>query len=426
MNAFDILEQRGFFYQHTDEEATKKLLNAEGEAFYIGIDPTADSMHVGHLLPIMAARHLQRHGHRPVILIGGGTARVGDPSGKTEMRKMLSEQDIADNATALRQQVGRFLDFSDDDKGILVNNSDWLDGLGYIEFLRDVGKHFSVNRMLTAESVKQRLETGLSFLEFNYTLLQAYDFYVLRRDRNCRFQFGGQDQWGNIVAGIDLTRRMLSQEVYGATFPLLTNSQGQKFGKTVAGAVWLDLKRTSTTDYYQFWRNVEDTEVTKLLCFFTDLPVAEIQRLGALEAPAINRAKEILAFEATALAHGFQEAERVFHAIAGRFGFADPEGKIQTSSRIAQFRPESSTKDLPTYALGKAAAEAGIWICALFTESGLQTGNGAARRLIQGGGAYLNEERLTDVQRQVTLQDFQDGELVLRAGKKNLRRVVIE
>ncbi|HCN09440.1 MAG TPA: tyrosine--tRNA ligase, partial [Lentisphaeria bacterium] len=334
MKAHDVLEERGFLYQLTDEEVVADRLNGEPATFYIGFDPTADSLHVGHLLPIMAARILQRAGHRPIMLVGGGTAMVGDPSGKTEMRQMLTHEQIQANTGHIRMQLERFVEFGDD-KARMVDNADWLLGLKYVEFLRDIGRHFSVNRMLAAESVKQRLEAGLSFLEFNYSLLQAYDFYVLARDYDCEFQLGGQDQWGNIVAGVDLTRRMLSRAVYGATIPLLTDQAGKKFGKTEAGAVWLDTGRTSVFDYYQFWRNSADTDVIQLLAYFTDLPIDQVQRLGSLQDIGINRAKEILAYEATAMAHGADAAKQAFVAAGKQFGFADPQGTIETTSAVA-------------------------------------------------------------------------------------------
>ena len=426
MNAFDILEERGFLYQTTDAEALRRDLADRSVTFYVGFDPTADSLHIGHLLPVMAMRWLQTAGHRPIALVGGGTAMVGDPSGKTESRPILSSADIEANAAAIKQQLSRFLDFRSDDKAMLLNNADWLMGLKYIEFLRDVGRHFSVNRMLAAESVKIRLETGLSFLEFNYTLLQAYDFYVLNRDRGCTLQLGGQDQWGNIVAGVDLIRRMASRDTYGATFPLLLKSDGEKFGKTAAGAVWLDPRRTSPFAYYQFWRNVDDTDVTRLLGFFTPLPMEEVRRLGALPAPAINRAKEILAFEATLLAHGREEAERAYLAAGGEFGFADPEASIETSSSIVRIRTDADAVSIPTVSLPRKELDQGIWIVHLFVKAGLAGSNGEVRRLIRGGGCYLNDERVSDDTRQVTAADCADGSLMLRAGKKNRRRVVFE
>jgi len=423
-SAFEILEERGFLYQLTDAEGLQDLLRRDAVTFYVGFDPTADSLHIGHLLPVMAMSWLQQCGHRALALVGGGTAMVGDPSGKTEARPILSFEEVQANGQAIKRQLARFLDFSDD-RALLLNNAEWLVGLNYIEFLRDVGKHFSVNRMLAAESVKIRLETGLSFLEFNYSLLQAYDFYVLRRDHNCQVQLGGQDQWGNIVAGVDLTRRILGAEVHGATFPLLLKSDGQKFGKTASGTVWLDPARTSPYDYYQFWRNAEDDDVGRLLAFFTALPMAEVSALASLPAPGINRAKEILAFEATLLAHGFEEASRAYLAASGEFGFADPDGSVTTSSRIKEVRTDQAQSDLPTHVVTPEQIEGGVWIVKLFVDSGLCSSNSEARRLIRGGGCYVNGERVTDDKRVVSQADVEDGCIALRAGKKNLRRVVI-
>jgi len=426
MNALDILEERGFLYQITDAPALRQRLAERPATFYVGFDPTGSSLHIGHLLPVMAMRWLQQSGHRVIALVGGGTAMVGDPSGKTEARPVLSLEEIDANAEKLKEQLSRFLDFSSPERAVLVNNAAWLRGLNYIEFLRDIGRHFSVNRMLAAESVKIRLETGLSFLEFNYMLLQAYDFYVLKRDHDCDLQLGGQDQWGNIVAGVDLTRRMLGKDVFGATFPLLLKSDGAKFGKTAAGAVWLDTARTSPYDYYQFWRNVDDAEVARLLAFFTALPMEEVRRLGALPAPAVNRAKEILAFEATLLAHGAEAARHAYLAAGGEFGFADPAGSIATSSRVREVATGDSGEAIPTVHLPGAELAAGLSVIRLLVVAGLAQSNGEGRRLVQGGGCYLNNERVTDGQRQVTKADFAAGELFLRAGKKNRRRVVAD
>ncbi len=428
MNAFSILQDRGFFYQSTDVERLRARL-APGQlpvTFYVGFDPTGSSLHIGHLLPVMAMRWLQQCGHRPIAIVGGGTAMVGDPSGKTEARQMLTTDEIDANAAAIKAQLGRFLDFGEG-KALMIDNAEWLRNLKYLEFLRDIGRHFSVNQMLAAESVKQRLETGLSFLEFNYMLLQAYDFYILFRDYGCEFQLGGQDQWGNIVAGTGLVRRMLGKEAFAMTFPLLLKSDGQKFGKTASGAVWLDPQRTSPYHYYQFWRNVDDGEVGRLLGFFTPLPMDEVARLTApgQDARAQNRAKEILAFEATCLAHGLEEARKAWLAAGSEFGFADPEGVVVTSSALRDIKPAEAVADLPTFTVTAAEVAAGIWICKLLADAGLCASNGEARRLIKGGGCSLGEERIADEKRNVTAADFKDGQLLLRAGKKNLRRIVI-
>jgi len=425
MNALDILEERGFLYQVTDAAALRAALGQRPVTFYVGFDPTGSSLHIGHLLPVMAMRWLQRCGHRVIALVGGGTAMVGDPSGKTEARPVLTLAEIDANAEALKAQMGRFLDFSSDDRALLVNNATWLRGLNYIEFLRDIGRHFSVNRMLAAESVKIRLEAGLSFLEFNYMLLQAYDFYVLRRDHGCDLQLGGQDQWGNIVAGVDLTRRLLGAEVYGATLPLLLKADGEKFGKTASGAVWLDPARTTPYEYYQFWRNVDDADVLRLLAFFTALPMDEVRRLGNLPAPAVNRSKEVLAFEATLLAHGVDAARKAYLAAGGEFGFADPAGRVETTSRVREVPADAAGEAIPTVTVPAAEVAPGLSVVRLLVLAGLASSNGEARRLIQGGGCYLNDGRVADDKRLVTHADFGQGELSLRAGKKNRRRVVV-
>jgi tyrosyl-tRNA synthetase len=425
-DTYQDLKDRQFIYQITNDDKFPELLNEGKAAFYAGFDPTADSLHVGHLLPVMAMRRLQQAGHTPIVLVGGATALVGDPSGKQEARPILTKEIVAKNADALKEQLGRFIDFNDGN-AVFVNNAEWFLDMNYLDFLRDVGSRFSVNRMLTAESVKQRLEGGLSYLEFSYMLLQSYDFYVLNKKYNCLFQIGGQDQWGNIVAGVDLVRRLSGNEVYGATFPLLTDSSGAKFGKTAAGAVWLDPSRTSIFDYYQFWRNCDDSDVGKLLSFFTNLPVDEITALASLEAPAINRSKEILAYEATKLAHGKAEAEKVYLAACSKFGFADKEGAIPTSSEVASIKPVSLdlSEDLPTYEVDSANLAEGIWIVQMISDAGLANSNGEARRLIKGGGIYLNDERVTDMNYNVAESDFTDNTAILRAGKKKIRRLIV-
>ena len=429
MSIYQELKDRGFIYQETDAVQTKKLLENEKITFYTGFDPTGSSLHVGHLLPIMAMRLLQKAGHVPVVLVGGATAQIGDPSGKMSARPILTKEEVAANADALRSQLSHFISVESGDAHF-VNNIDWFADLNYIDFLRIVGSKFSVNRMLAQESVKARLESGLTFLEFNYSILQAYDFYILNRDLNCRMQFGGQDQWGNMVAGVDLTRRMSGNEVFCTTLPLLLDSNGQKFGKTAGGNnVWLDPKRTSIFDYYQFWRNSEDSQVKKLLCYFTNLPVAEINELASLEAPAINRAKEILGYEATKLAHGEEEAVKAFLAAGNKFGFADPDNKISTSSNITSIKIEkdNSFADLPTVELDKTDFEGdGMWIVKLFATARLCASNGDARRLIKGGGAYINEERIANMDMNVGLDAFADGFIILKAGKKNVKKITIK
>jgi len=420
---YSQLEDRGFIYQTTHEQELQERLATSSQTFYIGFDPTADSLHVGSLIPIVAMMHMQRAGHRPIAVLGGGTAMVGDPSGKTEMRQMLTPEKIVENGKGIAAQLARFLDFSDD-KCRLINNADWLSELKYVDFLRDIGRHFSVNRMLTAESYKQRLETGLSFIEFNYMLLQAYDFHVLSKDLSCRIQMGGQDQWGNIVAGIDLIRRTQSLDAYGITFPLLTTSSGEKFGKTAGGAVWLAEERTSVLDFYQFWRNCEDGETGRLLRLFTFLPLAEIAELEKLENQHINRVKEILAFEVTAMVHGPQKAAEAYHTAVRQFGAADPDNRIKTSSAITNVNLSDSAASLPQTTITGQELEKGITLVDLFLKTGLCASKGQARRLLQQGGGYCNDSRVT-ADREITHNDFTDGQIMLRAGKKRYHRVVL-
>ncbi len=417
------LEDRGFIYQATHERELQEKLAASPQTFYIGFDPTADSLHVGSLIPIVAMMHMQRAGHRPIAVLGGGTAMVGDPSGKTEMRQLLTREAIDQNGVGIRRQLERFLKLGDD-QGLLVNNADWLEKLTYIDFLRDIGRHFSVNRMLTAESYRQRLESGLSFIEFNYMLLQAYDFHILHRDYQCTIQMGGQDQWGNIVAGIELIRRLEGKEAYGITFPLLTTASGEKFGKTAAGAVWLDEKRTSVYDFYQFWRNCEDGEAGRLLRLFTFLPLEEIADLEKLKDQHINRVKEILAFEVTAMVHGHQKAAEAYQAAVRQFGAADPDNRVKTSSAITSINLSDSTDSLPQTTLSKQELEKGVTLVELFLKTGLCASKGQARRLLQQGGGYCNDARVA-ADRAITPDDFAGGQLMLRAGKKRYHRVVL-
>jgi len=355
----------------------------------------------------MAMVHMQRAGHRPLVVVGGGTAMVGDPSGKTEMRQMLSQDTIAQNAQALRMQLQRYLSLAGEHGAIVVNNADWLLDLKYIDFLRDIGRHFSVNRMLTCEAYKQRMETGLSFIEFNYQLLQAYDFLVLFQRYGCVLQMGGDDQWGNMVAGVELIRRVANGEAFALTFPLLTTTSGQKMGKTAAGAVWLDAELTSPYEFYQFWINVDDRDVPRFLKYYTLLPLQEITRLGALQGAELRQSKEALAFEVTAMTHGVDAARAAQNAARALF---EGEGELQ---------------GVPETVLPQTRLAAGVPVVDLLVETGLAASKSAARRLMQQGGASLNGTRLTDLDALVTNTDLRDGALLLRAGKKHYHRVVV-
>lgn len=423
MNCFEELKARGFCYQATDEAKISQMLNEGKVTFYVGFDPTGNSLHVGHLLPVMAMRILQKAGHTPIVLVGGATARIGDPSGKSTARPMLTIEEIDANAASLRDQLSRFIDGSEG-KAHFVNNADWLCQLGYIDLLREVGSIFSVNRMMSQESVKMRLETGLSFLEFNYSILQAYDFMTLRRKYGCTLEMGGQDQWGNMVAGTELIRRKDGAEVHCMTIPLLLDPNGQKFGKSTGNKnVWLDKERTSVFDYYQFWRNCDDSMVEQLLKYFTPLPVEEIAALCS-ENSNINRAKEILAAEATALCHGEEAAKEAFVTAGTRFGFADPDNKIFTTSFIGKVTASAVSADLPEALIPAAEidAEKGIMVARLLVLAGLCKSNSDGRRLIQGGAVALNDEKITDPSAAVTA-DTVAAAPVLRAGKKNMRRL---
>ena len=406
-NVFDVLRARGFVQQVTHPDVLRQRLGNERLTFYIGYDPTARSLHIGSLLTIMAMANLQRAGHRPLVIVGGGTAMVGDPSGRTEMRQMLSQDTIAQNVQALREQLQRYLSFEGDHGAIIVNNADWLAELKYIDFLRDIGRHFSVNRMLTFEAYKQRLETGLSFLEFNYQLLQAYDFLVLFQRHGCVLQIGGDDQWGNMVAGVELIRRVADGEAFVLTFPLLTTASGQKMGKTAAGAIWLDAAMTSPYEFYQFWINVDDRDVERFLKYYTFLPLEEIARLGALQGAELRQAKELLAFEVTQLTHGENEAR-----------------KAQDASH-ALFEGTGELTGVPETTMPQMRLTAGVPVIDLLVETGLAASKSAARRLILQGGASLNGTRLAQLEAVVTSADLHDGALLLRAGKKHYHRVVV-
>jgi len=404
-SVYDVFVERGFIEQVTDEANLRELLKSQVTC-YIGFDPTASSFHVGSLVPIMSLAHMQRHGHRPIALVGAGTGLVGDPSGKDEMRQIMTKEEIAGNAEAQKRQFALFLDFSKD-RALLLNNADWLTKLNYIDFLRDIGVHFSVNRMLAAESIKIRLETGLSFIEFNYQLLQAYDFWYLFKHHNCLIQMGGSDQWGNIVAGIDLIRRLEGKQAYGITFPLMMTADGRKMGKTEKGAVWLDPERTSPYEYYQFWINTDDRDVRRFLALFTFLPMEEVETYGALKGAEIRKAKEILAFEATKIVHGEEEAL-----------------KARNASRALFSKERADDGSIPTKLIERQKFVEGIPIFKLFEATNLCSSSSEARRLIEQGGAYLDEKRVDQFDLLIKLSNFNERKgILLRAGKKKFCRI---
>ncbi|MDY6989002.1 MAG: tyrosine--tRNA ligase [Thermodesulfobacteriota bacterium] len=420
---FDILKERGFVEQTTADDAVGALLQ-EPITCYIGFDPTARSFHVGSLVPIMALAHMQQHGHRPIALVGGGTALVGDPSGKTEMRQMLTEEQVGENAEALKAQLSRFVDF-ENDQALLLNNADWLARLEYIPFLRDIGRHFSVNRMLASESCRLRLETGLSFIEFNYSLLQAYDFLHLYQTENCLLQMGGSDQWGNIVAGIDLIRRVEQGAAFGMTFPLITTSSGEKMGKTAKGAVWLDRNLTSPYEYYQFWINTADADTMRFLSLFTFLPLSEIEAIKDVEGADLNVVKSVLAFEATRIVHGQREAAKAVKASYGVFGGRSIDAQILPSSAIPRGFCEKELEAMPTTLIGQDRLRKGMAAFKLFTEVALCESGGHARRLIQQGGGYVNGRRIESIDTVIGEKDLNGGEILLRAGKKRYHRIKV-
>ncbi len=406
-NVFDTLKERGFIAQTTHEEKIRELLGSENVTFYIGFDPTADSLHVGHLLQLIVMAHMQRAGHKPIALIGGGTAMVGDPSGRSDMRQMLTRDEIAHNGEAFRGQMKGLVDFSNG-KALMVDNGDWLLDLNYVSFLRDVGVHFSVNRMLTAECFKSRMEKGLSFIEFNYMLMQSYDFLKLYQDYSCKMELGGDDQWSNILGGVDLVRRVEGVEAYGMTFKLLTTSEGKKMGKTQKGAVWLDPQKTTPYDFYQYWRNVDDADVIKCLKLLTFLPMAQIEEMAAWQDAQINDAKKILAYEVTKIVHGENEAEKAKSATEAVFG----QG--------------ASSENMPTVSFARAELAQGVQVLDLLMQTGLIPSKGEGKRLIQQGGLSLNGDRVDAVERCVTESDLKDGEIIVRKGKKSFHRIIVE
>ena len=434
-NLLDILYERGFIEQTTNDEELQDYFNREQVTCYIGFDPTASSLHIGSLIPIMSLTHMQRHGHRPIALVGGGTGLVGDPSGRTEMRQLLTPETLEENAQGIKKQLSQFIDFNQG-KALMLNNADWLTELKYIPFLRDIGRHFSVNRMIKAESYKVRLdsEEGLNFIEFNYMLLQAYDFFKLFDNYACRLQMGGSDQWGNIVAGIELIRRMRQVTAYGITFPLIATSSGEKMGKTAKGAVWLDSDRTSPYEYYQYWINTDDRDVERFLALFTFLPMKEIKEIGKLRGIDLNSAKTILAFEATCLAHGTDEAVEAHAKSVSNFGSRSVSKSILPSSTIHASKIDltiSVADDFPVVEeadsyVDEMELKIGIPAFKLFHRSGLASSSSAARRLIDQGGAYLNAQRIRSFDQLITNKDLNaEDTIVLRSGKKHFHKIKV-
>ncbi|HIZ76337.1 MAG TPA: tyrosine--tRNA ligase [Firmicutes bacterium] len=407
MSVYDILEERGYIEQNTHEEELRELLDKEKVTFYIGFDPTADSLHVGHFIQVMVMMHMQKEGHRPIALLGGGTGMVGDPSGRTDMRQMLTVETIDQNCANFKEQFSRFLDFSDD-RAICVNNADWLRDLKYVDFLREVGSQFSVNRMLTFECFKSRLERGLSFLEFNYMLMQSYDFLELYRRYGCQLQLGGNDQWSNILGGVELVRRLDQGQAFGMTFKLLTTSEGKKMGKTAKGALWIDEMKTTPYEFYHYWRNVDDADVENCLALLTFLPMEEVRRLGALQDSKINEAKEILAYEVTKLVHGEEKAS-----------------KAQEAER-ALFAKGGSGDNIPTIDMKADDFKDGMNILDIYMKCGLIPSKGEGRRLMQQGGIKMKGETINDFNRMITLEDFEDGKLLLQKGKKAFKQIKID
>ena len=407
-NVYDILLERGFIEQVTHEQEVRELLGKEKVTFYIGFDATADSLTAGHFLTIMAMMHMQKAGHRPIALLGGGTTMIGDPSGKSDMRSMMTREKIMYNAKRFQEQLSRFINF-DNDGAILANNADWLLDLNYVEFLREIGVHFSVNRMLTAECYKQRMEKGLTFFEFNYMLMQSYDFWKLNKEYGCMLELGGDDQWSNIIGGVELIRRKEQKPAYGLTFKLLTTSDGKKMGKTMKGAVWLDPEKTSPYEFYQYWRNIEDVKVGECLGLLTFLPMDEVRRLGALEGAEINIAKEVLAYEITKIVHGEEEAD-----------------KAREAAR-AVFAGGGKSEDMPTTVYSKADMEAGRDLITLLVDTKLAATRSEGRRLIQQGGITVNDVKVTEFDRVFTTSDFDsDGALVIKKGKKGFHQIKAE
>ena len=419
MSVYDVFYERGFIEQVTDDGLIRELLQERKINCYIGFDPTATSLHIGSLVPIMALVHMQKHGHRPIALVGGGTGLIGDPSGKTEMRQILTREKIDLNAQCLQAQLSKYLDFGEG-QAIMVNNADWLTTLNYIEFLRDIGRHFSVNKMLAAESYRLRLEKGLNFIEFNYMLLQAYDFLHLFKHQDCVMQMGGNDQWGNMLAGIDLIRRMESRMAFCMTFPLLTTSQGHKMGKTEKGTVWLDPELTSPYDYYQYWVNVDDADVARFLALFTFLPMDEIRQAGTLVDADLNMAKSVLAFEATRITHGESAAVAAWQAAVKAFHVKLVDASLFPSSAIPRSISRDELSAMPFLIKERGELEHGMPAFELFAQTGLCASRGEARRLLTQGGGYVNDVQIKMFDEYISLNHANaSGEIRLRKGKKH-------
>lgn len=406
-NVFHVLKERGYIDQVTYEDELIELLGKESVTFYVGFDATADSLTLGHFIQIMVMMHMQKAGHRPIALLGGGTTMVGDPSGRTDMRKMLTKEMIDHNASKFKEQLSKFIDFSDD-KAVIVNNADWLLNLNFLEFMREVGVHFSVNRMLTFDCYKNRLEQGLTFFEFSYMLMQSYDYLKLYRDYNCRIQVGGSDQWSNILGGYELVRKLEGDKVYAMTFNLLSTAAGVKMGKTAAGTIWLDPEKTPPYELYQYLRNSDDRDVEKFLSLLTFLPMEEVKRLGALEGAEINKAKEVLAFEVTKMVHGEEEAKKAEAAAKALFSGAAEQGSI------------------PFTELDKSIFQEGVGILDLLKNIGLTKSNGEGRRLVEQGGISIDDVKVEDINKTVTLEDFVEDKILVRKGKKVYHQIRVK
>ena len=407
MTIFDELKERGLLAQLTDEEEIKELINNGKATFYIGFDPTADSLHVGHFMALCLMKRLQEAGNKPIALVGGGTGMIGDPSGRSDLRQVMTKETIEHNCECFKKQMEKFIDFSDG-KALMVNNADWLLDLNYVEFIRDIGPHFSVNNMLRAECYKQRMEKGLTFLEFNYMLMQSYDFYELFQRYGCNMQFGGDDQWSNMLGGTELIRRKLGKDAYAMTITLLLNSEGKKMGKTQKGAVWLDAEKTSPFEFYQYWRNVDDADVIRCIKMLTFLPLEEIRKMEGWEGAELNKAKEILAFELTTLVHGKEEAEKAQEAAKALF-----------SKGVADNMPETVLKDSDFNDNGQ------IDISGLLVTAGLASSRSDGRRAVEQGGVSINDDKVTDFKAVYDREFFKGDGIVLKKGKKNFRKVTL-